>query len=195
MDPPPREGLPLTEENYSDVKSARLAAAALLVVPILSAPAAALSASQPRPTEAECTRKKVARLVTAFVTAYNRGNAERLERIWAQEPHFEWFSVERERQRPDPYDRATLGEYFSARHELSDRLRLRYLRVRPRRDSDDTFGFVFRLTRHSNEKRGRGGYHGKGSALGPESFLVPQLPDPNRPSSCVLHVWSMGRDT
>lgn len=192
MNPPPREGLPLAPENHSEVKSARLAAAALLVVPMLSAPGAAFSASQARPTEAECTRKKVARLVTAFVTAYNRGNAERLERIWAQEPDFEWYSVERERQRPDPYDRATLGEYFTARHELGDRLRLRYLRVR---ESDGTFGFTFRLTRHSNEKRGRGGYHGKGSALSPAPPLLPQLPDSNPPPSCVLHIWSMGRDT
>lgn len=181
------------QENYSGGMTARLAAAALLVVPILSAPPAPLLASQVAP--AECTRKKVASIVTTFVTAYNRGNGEQLERIWAQEPHFEWFSVERERQRPDPYDRATLGEYFSARHELSDRLHLRSLRVKPRRSSDGTFSFVFRLTRRSNDKHGRGGYHGKGSALGPESFLVPQLPDPNRPSSCVLHVWSMGRDT
>ena len=177
------------------MKGARLAAAALLIVPILSAPAAAFAAGPPRPTDAECTRKKVARLVIGFVTAYNRGNAERLEQVWAQEPDFEWYSVERERQRPDPHDRATLGEYFSARQELGDRLHLRYLRVRPRRESDGTFGFVFRLTRHSDEKRAQGGYHGKGSALGPQPFLLPQLPDADRPSSCVLHVWSMGRDT
>ncbi len=173
---------------------ARVTTAAVLVVPILSMPAAPPKSTGPRPSEGQCTRKGVARLVTAFVTAYNRGNIERLERIWAQEPHFEWYSVERERQRRDPYARGTLGAYFSARHELGDRLHLRHLNVQSQRQRG-TLGFAFRLTRHSDEKRARGGYHGKGSAVGADPLLLPQLPDPDGPSACVLHVWSMGRDT
>lgn len=173
---------------------ARLAAATLLVVPILGAPGVALSKSQAPRTETQCTRKAVARLVTAFVAAYNRGNVERLERIWAEEPHFEWYYVDREPQRTDSFDRSTLGAYFAARHQLGDRLHLLHLSVQRERQ-DGMFGFAFRLRRDSDEKRARGGYHGKGSAIGSDPLLIPQLPDPDGPATCVLHVWSMGRDT
>lgn len=140
-----------------------------------------------------CTRRRVARVVKAFVSAYNRGDAERLERIWAQEPHFEWYFVEGERHSGDAQNRSTLGSYFAARHALNDRLRLRSLRVAPRGD-DGSFGFGFRLTRTSNQGSAEGGFHGKGSARGPGPLLLPQIPDPNRPPTCVLRVWSMGRD-
>jgi hypothetical protein len=54
-----------------------------------------------------CDRESVAELVRTFVRAYNSGNVNRADRRWAQEPDFEWYFVDDEREaeaedRPHP---------------------------------------------------------------------------------------------
>lgn len=129
--------------------------------------------------EARCTRDFVAASVRSFIRAYNRGNLERLERMWAQEPDFEWYFVDDERESPEAENRRTLGTYFETRHRLNDHIRLRGLRVAPRSE-DGSFGFGFKLFRRTDDPRERaeGLFHGKGAVT----------------QGCLLHVWAMDND-
>ena len=137
-----------------------------------------------------CSRETVADLVRTFVRAYNRGNSARLDRLWAQEPDFEWYSVSPdERERDAAYDRETLIPYFERRHELNDRMRLRSLQVGRPNDLGH-FGVAYRIRRSSDQAHGRGRYHGKASAKEVTTPGAVGEPDTTR---CVLIVWSMGR--
>ena len=124
-----------------------------------------------------------------FVRAYNNGDTDKLESIWATEPDFEWYSVSNEREREDPYDRQTLIPYFEERRELGDRLRLNTLRVRAA-DDRGMYGISYRLHRQSDQRAGRGRYHGKASAKEVMTFPLGNL----SPSRCLLFVWSMGKE-
>jgi len=137
-----------------------------------------------------CDRQSVEDLVRSFVRAYNRGDTEKLDSMWANEPDFEWYSVSPgERERDDAYDRESLIPYFEERHQLEDRLRLKTLHVGPP-DERGIFGISYRLHRQSNEEDGRGRYHGKASAK--EVMTLPSV-DNLSLSRCVLFVWSMGK--
>lgn len=137
-----------------------------------------------------CDRRSVADLVKRFVRAYNTGDSEKLDQMWAPEPDFEWYSVSPdEREQDDAYDRDSLVPYFDQRNELNDRLRLKSLRVGPPSERGN-FGIAYRLWRDSDQRAGRGRYHGKASAK--EVMTLPTVGDLSM-SRCVLYVWSMGR--
>ncbi|HEX2240461.1 MAG TPA: nuclear transport factor 2 family protein [Actinomycetota bacterium] len=137
-----------------------------------------------------CDRQSVAALVRNFVNAYNKGDAERLDSMWASEPDFEWYSVSPdERERDDAYQRETLIPYFRERHQLGDRLRLKTLRVGPE-DDQGNFGIGYRLHRRSQQQDATGRYHGKASA---KEVMTPPSVDGVSLSKCVLFVWSMGK--
>lgn len=55
----------------------------------------------------------------AFVRAYNRGDLQALDRLFAREPRFVWFSSDGPARR----DRANLIRTFERRHDRGDRLR------------------------------------------------------------------------
>jgi hypothetical protein len=143
------------------------------------------------PTAAEsCSRESVAALLKAFVRAYNGGDSEKLDHMWAPEPDFEWYSVSPdERVRDHAYDRETLLPYFDERHQLNDRLGLKYLRVGAQ-DDRGHFGIAYRLRRQSDQQTGQGRYQGK--AVAKEVMTLPSV-DNLSVSRCVLFVWSMGR--
>lgn len=148
------------------------------------------SGSAPR-AAATCDRESVTDLVRNFVRAYNRGDSDKLDQIWAAEPEFEWYAVSPdERERAEAYDRQTLVSYFELRHRLNDRLRLKRLRVGPPNEQGH-FGIAYRLRRQSDQPSGRGFYHGKASAK--EVMTLPTL-DNLSLSRCQLFLWSMGRE-
>ena len=164
----------------------RLTVVLLALVAVMSTgPASALS------QEETCTETRVEKLVRSFVRAYNHGDGAKLERMWAQEPHFEWYFVQGN-ERTDPYDRQGLGRYFAARRAVGDRLTLKRLSTSP--GSEGEVGFGFRLTRTSDQRSARGTYHGKGHAVTAERDVISQLLEPGPSTACVLAVWSMGRD-
>lgn len=139
-----------------------------------------------------CTRGRVEAVVREFVRAYNEGDSAALERIWAQEPDFQWYFVHGEREGPEAHDRSRLGTYFFERHVLGDRLRLGRLRVGPPNDAGH-FGIAFRLRRSSTDRSAEGSWHGKASATTVAG--LPPLPySGGREASCMLAVWGMGRD-
>ncbi|MFN2588559.1 MAG: hypothetical protein ABR613_10650 [Actinomycetota bacterium] len=120
------------------------------------------------------TRAGVRDLVHDFVRAYNRGDLARLDEIFPQEPGFEGYYAEPERQWEEGEDRSTLIDYFERRHALDDRLDLRVLRIQKKREQRG-WEFYFELQRGSGQRRARGGYVGKGAA------------------DCALSVWNMSR--
>ncbi|MGH2755145.1 MAG: hypothetical protein ACRDLB_12015 [Actinomycetota bacterium] len=120
------------------------------------------------------TREEVRDIVHGFIRAYNRGDFERLDEIFPQEPGFEGYYAEPERQWEEGEDRSNLMEYFEGRHDLNDRLTLKTLRIQEERE-ERGWDFYFELRRASDERVGKGRYVGKGVA------------------DCAMSVWNMGR--
>ncbi len=132
-----------------------------------------------------CTDAEVERLVTTFIQAFNRGDTEVLDHVFAKEPGFEWYSTDRPgaRLREPAYDRATLSRYFAARHARRGRLRLRSFRFsgNTHEGGGDSYGnFGYGLVRSADDLKPTR-YHGKGAARCYED-------------GDVIFVWSMARE-
>jgi hypothetical protein len=99
--------------------AARTGLAAAAAVLLLCPPASDATASH-------CTAKRVRGALVQFVGAFNRGDYEALDGLFAQEPQFQWLFSDRPGRRVGPAarNRATLIRYFKARHARSDRLSL-----------------------------------------------------------------------
>jgi hypothetical protein len=134
----------------------------------------------------ECTGLEVEELVGRFVGAFNDGNLEGLDGIFAQEPDFEWYVTAAPGERVDlltASDRASLVPYFRQRHELGERLTLRSLRFNGNRLGSRIYAnFEYTLTRGANDLPPTA-YTGKGAALC------------YRSRSDVLIVWAMAPST
>lgn len=78
-----------------------------------------------------CTAAATMVLVRTFVREYSKGQVAAIDRLWAPEPRFQWFSTGPPGARlgPRAYNRATLSAYFHARVRVHERLRLRVLRA------------------------------------------------------------------
>jgi hypothetical protein len=96
----------------------RVACLAVLILLGLSAGTGEASAPS------HCTGPGGRGALASFVSAYNRGDFERLDSLIAEEPDFEWYSTNGpgERLRGKAKRRGTLIPYFEARHARHDRL-------------------------------------------------------------------------
>lgn len=76
--------------------------------------------------------------------AFNRGDAEALDSIFAGEPAFQWYSspAPGRRFRRASMRRRTLVPYFEARHADNDRMRLRRFSFSGRFSDNSGFGFA-----------------------------------------------------
>jgi hypothetical protein len=112
-----------------------------------------------------------------------------IDRRWAQEPDFEWYFVDEERE-GDEENRTTLRLYFEERVRLNDRIRRLNLRVAP-----DGENFTFRFRRITDDPRrdAAGWFHGKGGAR--EATPLPSLTQPLPAATCLLTVWAMDNHT
>lgn len=122
--------------------------------------------------KAHCSREHEVRLIRkVFVKAYNSGNLERLDEIFASEGtsqgKFQKYTVGPiERNGFAAGDRSTLIPYFKQRHEEKDRIRIVDFTIgRYERGSNPGFGFSFVLYRDSEEFSpvAKGYFVGKGS--------------------------------
>ena len=160
-------------------------AAVLLVLSsaVLGVTSARAGDEQPKP----CAAVEVTTLVHAFITAFNRGDGRTLDRLFAKEPIFRWFSTTDPgaRLRAAATNRATLVSYFATRHKRGERLHLRSLKINGNTIAAAPLGpygnFEYELTRQSNDLAAIR-YHGKGAAR-----CVPSNRD-------VIFVWSMSHD-
>jgi hypothetical protein len=118
-------------------------------------------------TPTPCASDEVETLVGGFVDAFNRGDAEALDSIFAREPDFEWYSTGPPGARLDPVarDRPSLVPYFRDRHALDERLELESLTFNGNTTGARTYGnFVYALDRSAADLPTTS-YRGKGAAL------------------------------
>lgn len=141
-------------------------------------------AGSPPPGENEpvaCAEDEVRTLVERFVDAFNEGELEMLDAVFAQEPDFEWYSTGApgERLLPQAGYRESLVPYFEQRHELGEQLELRTFRFNGNTPRSRPYGnFEYTLTRSADDLPPTV-YGGKGAVL-----CYRARPD-------VIFVWSM----
>jgi hypothetical protein len=92
---------------------------------MLGCAVAALGTAPPA-AAARCPATTQVQLVRSFVTAFNAGNSRAVNRLFAPEPAFQWFSAigPDERIGKAAEDRSTLGAYIRNRHRRHDHLTL-----------------------------------------------------------------------
>jgi hypothetical protein len=78
-----------------------------------------------------CTPDATRVLVHSFVRDYGAGRVAAINRMWAPEPRFQWFSTGKPGARLErpAYVRSTLTRYFRSRVRVHERLRLTELRA------------------------------------------------------------------
>jgi hypothetical protein len=95
-------------------------------------------------------------LVQSFARNYNAGHVAVINRMWAPEPRFQWFSSGKPGARLGPlaYVRSTLARYFRSRVKVHERLRITELGVRydPQRQ---IVNFAGKLVRRADDIRPR----------------------------------------
>jgi hypothetical protein len=116
-------------------------------------------------------------LFYGFVDAFNRGDLRRLNRLFALEPGFEWYSTQAPGERFDnaAKNRSTLIPYFRERHAMGERLKVRSLRIKGR-------GVQYGLIRSADDLEPTR-YDGKAAA---RCYVKQPKPD------TAIVVWSMG---
>ncbi len=158
---------------------ARTAAGVALTLLVL-APSAS-SAQPPVKTQA-CGKPQAASLLKAFVSAFNRGDARRLNTVFAKADRFRWYSVSGapgERIDPDAHDRGSLLRYFAARHAAGEHFALTSATFLQK--SRGFVDFRYSLVRTATDLSGPLRYAGKGAVV-----CFAGVP--------ALAVWSMGPD-
>lgn len=77
-----------------------------------------------------CSKQLTRNAFVAFVSAFNRGDSEGLDSIFAREPVFRWYSSPEpgERSNRAAGQRSSLVRFFRVRHADRDRMRLRHFR-------------------------------------------------------------------
>jgi len=77
-------------------------------------------------TSSGCNVDATRALVHSFVRDYGAGRVAVINRMWAPEPRFQWFSTGKPGARlgPPAYVRSTLARYFRSRVRMHERLRV-----------------------------------------------------------------------
>ena len=116
----------------------------------------AASGTGARASSSGCTGDATRVLIHSFVRNYSAGRVAVINRMWAPEPRFYWFSSGKPGARfgPAAYDRSTLARYFRSRVRVHERLRLTELRARydPQRQ---IVNFSGKLVRRADDIRTR----------------------------------------
>jgi len=132
-----------------------------------------------------CGGGEVETLVKRFTRGFNAGEPGRLDRAFAEDPDFRWYSTDAPGRRvlPIAADRSTLLRYPERRHAMGERLLLRSFQFNGNTPAGDKpFGnFQFRLLRHARDLPPTR-YAGKGAA-----YCHDIQPD-------AIIVWSMTRE-
>jgi hypothetical protein len=112
-----------------------------------------------------CNADTTKALVRRFVRNYNEGRVTAIDRLWAREPRFQWFSAGPPGARlgSRAYKRATLAAYFRARVRAHERIGLTELRA-GYDAARNLVHFSGRLVRSADDLRPRSPHDFKGAA-------------------------------
>lgn len=96
--------------------------------------------------QSDCTSTTVRSALVSFLTAYNEGDLERLDSLFAEPPAFQWYSANGPGQRigSSARQRDTLIGYFRARHRLGDLLNLVSFQFNGNWGGHGNFGMVLK---------------------------------------------------
>ncbi len=97
-----------------------------------------------------CDRATTRATLGAFVRAYNRGELRTLDRLFAQEPRFRWFSS----GGPARSNRSVLPDHLRRRHERGERLRALTYRFNGYERERDLGHFEFEAQRRADDLDG-----------------------------------------
>jgi hypothetical protein len=126
---------------------------------------AATAPGSPVVVPAACSAVKARTTVTQFVAAFNRGQPQKLQRLFARDNDgFQWYAVNAGpglRTSDAAKNRATLLRYFAERHRHSERLVLQ--RFTYKGYSLGKAGFTFDLVRSADDLTSEAVYSGKGA--------------------------------
>ena len=145
------------------------------------APPATSSASQSSSATGGCTTGEVHSLVTGFIKAFNTGDEQALQRLFAQTGQgFVWYTTDSPGQRFNQAadDRSSLMAYFVQRHAAHESLHLSSFKFNG--NSASMGDFEYTLTRTADHLPATP-YVGKGSAM---CTAYPR----------TIGLWSMARD-
>jgi hypothetical protein len=140
---------------------------------------AAVAGTAPPAQAAGCTADATKAVVRSFVADYNAGRVAAIDRLWAPEPYFQWYSTIGPGRRlgSKAYDRATLAGYFRARVRLHEKLVV--TKVGAGYDATrNLVNFAGKLIRSADDLRATAPKDFKGAAA-------------CRPAGPALIVWSM----
>jgi hypothetical protein len=148
----------------------------LALVVGITAAGAATAKSAP---SSGCTAGTTQALVRSFVAGYNAGRVAAIDRMWAREPSFQWYSTIAPGSRlgSKAYDRTTLAAYFRRRARMHERITLIELRA-GYDQKRNLVNFAGKLVRHADD----------GGTAGPKDFKGAAACPARGPS---LIVWSM----
>jgi hypothetical protein len=156
-----------------------LLAVVFISSPVTAATAGDLMVAGANPT---CSVDAAHQFVEGFLNAFNRGDAQQLDRLVAGPEAFVWYSTDSPGQRikDEAYDRSTLLAYFARRHAQHERLEMRSFRFNGTAPTG-LGNFEFELRRSADDGLASVPYGGKGS-LYCDRILT------------TLAVWSMARE-
>lgn len=143
----PEQVISFCRRSEIDMKSAALFSAGVLTAALLVA-----SGSGPAAAGPSCTRDSVREVVASFVAAYNQGELDVLDTMFARGDRFQEYRVlPLERHWPESANRQSLLAYFKQRYQQGDHFILNDLEVGRAKGG----GFWFRayLERQSNDIR------------------------------------------
>jgi hypothetical protein len=126
-----------------------------MVAPLVSLVAAALLPLSPASATGEsCDERGSRELVTRFIAAFNRGDVQRLDRLFARGTWWRWYAVGTapgKRIQASAYNRKTLVKYFRARQQKRERLELLSFQYNGR--SNGYVHFQYQLLRQASDMR------------------------------------------
>ena len=90
----------------------------------LVAGVAAASGTAASAAPSPCTAGATEALVRSFVAGYKAGHVAAIDRMWAPEPYFQWYSTigPGSRLGSKAYDRTTLAAYFRTRTRVHEKI-------------------------------------------------------------------------
>lgn len=131
-------------------------------------------------TSGSCSKAKSRVAMESFIKAFNRGDAETLDSLFAREPAFEWYSSPAPGRRLNraSFKRSTLLPYFVSRHSDGDRMHLRRFDFIGRGPKNSGIGF--QVARRADGFRGGKWFRASSKAAvicsgGPAQFIVISL--------------------